>query len=144
MEIHHHYHFNIFRILGDLSHTASKCILIWAIHSNRSAEGRMLMIRSMGLSDICIRGVTHYAGTICYCILLSIHGPFLDKPFLDTMELCAEDLLHQLVLLHTIPHDACLCQNTRTRKSMENGSLYSWRMSSISTTSVVSFQEVAS
>ncbi len=30
---------NIFRILGDVSHTASKCILIWAIHSNKSAEG---------------------------------------------------------------------------------------------------------
>lgn len=30
---------NVFRILGDVSHTASKCILIWAIHSNRSAEG---------------------------------------------------------------------------------------------------------
>ena len=30
---------NVFRILGDVSHTASKCILIWAIHSNKSAEG---------------------------------------------------------------------------------------------------------
>ena len=30
---------NIFRILGDVSHTASKCILIWAIHSNKSSEG---------------------------------------------------------------------------------------------------------
>ena len=30
---------NIFRIIGDVSHTVSKCILIWAIHSNRSAEG---------------------------------------------------------------------------------------------------------
>ena len=30
---------NVFRILGDISHTASKCILIWAIHTNQSAEG---------------------------------------------------------------------------------------------------------
>lgn len=30
---------NVFRILGDVSHTASKCILIWAILSNKSAEG---------------------------------------------------------------------------------------------------------
>lgn len=37
------FHMNIFRILGDLSHTASKCILIWAIHSNRSAEGVSLL-----------------------------------------------------------------------------------------------------
>ncbi|KIX07971.1 uncharacterized protein Z518_02625 [Rhinocladiella mackenziei CBS 650.93] len=34
---------NIFRILGDVSHTASKCILIWAIHSNKSAEGVSLL-----------------------------------------------------------------------------------------------------
>ncbi|RMJ24706.1 Protein-ER retention receptor [Aspergillus sp. HF37] len=35
--------FNIFRILGDLSHISSKCILIWAIHRNRSAEGVSLL-----------------------------------------------------------------------------------------------------
>ncbi|GIZ42027.1 hypothetical protein CKM354_000530700 [Cercospora kikuchii] len=37
------FHMNIFRILGDVSHTASKCILIWAIHSNKSAEGVSLL-----------------------------------------------------------------------------------------------------
>jgi ER lumen protein retaining receptor len=30
---------DVFRILGDVSHTVSKRILIWAIHWNRSAEG---------------------------------------------------------------------------------------------------------
>ena len=34
---------NIFRLIGDLSHTASKIILIWAIHSNKSAEGVSLL-----------------------------------------------------------------------------------------------------
>ncbi|CAD6586698.1 MAG: hypothetical protein ASARMPREDX12_002493 [Alectoria sarmentosa] len=34
---------NVFRILGDLSHTASKCILVWAIHANQSAEGVSLI-----------------------------------------------------------------------------------------------------
>lgn len=33
------FHMNIFRILGDVSHIVSKFSLIWAIHSNRSAEG---------------------------------------------------------------------------------------------------------
>jgi hypothetical protein len=33
-------HLNLFRIVADLFHTASKCILIWAIHSNKSAEGK--------------------------------------------------------------------------------------------------------
>ena len=32
---------NVFRFLGDISHTLSKCILIWAITSNKSAEGKL-------------------------------------------------------------------------------------------------------
>jgi hypothetical protein len=32
--------FNVFHVLGDVSHTVSKLILIWAIHGNSSAEGR--------------------------------------------------------------------------------------------------------
>ncbi|KAF2755446.1 hypothetical protein EJ05DRAFT_467669 [Pseudovirgaria hyperparasitica] len=35
--------FNVFRILGDATHATSKLILIWAIHSNRSAEGVSLL-----------------------------------------------------------------------------------------------------
>ncbi|ROT39340.1 ER lumen protein retaining receptor 2 [Sodiomyces alkalinus F11] len=34
---------NIFRLLGDCSHLASKCILLFAIHRNRSAEGVSLI-----------------------------------------------------------------------------------------------------
>jgi ER lumen protein retaining receptor len=33
--------FNVFHILGDVSHTSSKLILIWAIHANSSAEGEL-------------------------------------------------------------------------------------------------------
>ena len=40
-------HMNLFRVLGDVSHTASKCILIWAIHSNRSAEGKSTRFHAM-------------------------------------------------------------------------------------------------
>lgn len=36
--------FNLFHILGDVSHTSSKLILIWAIHSNSSAEGELDLI----------------------------------------------------------------------------------------------------
>ena len=32
--------FNIFRVLGDICHIASKFTLMWAIHWNRSAEVR--------------------------------------------------------------------------------------------------------
>ncbi|CZT22453.1 related to endoplasmic reticulum retention receptor [Ramularia collo-cygni] len=34
---------NIFRILGDVSHSASKIILIWSCHNNKSAEGVSLL-----------------------------------------------------------------------------------------------------
>lgn len=30
---------NVFRLLADISHFSSKCILIWSIHTNKSAEG---------------------------------------------------------------------------------------------------------
>ncbi|KAF2711898.1 ER lumen protein retaining receptor [Pleomassaria siparia CBS 279.74] len=39
--------FNIFHILGDVSHTTSKLILIWAIHSNSSAEGISLITQGL-------------------------------------------------------------------------------------------------
>ena len=57
---------NIFRILGDVSHTVSKCILIWAIHSNRSAEGKPLPLDLSlwspltGLSDRCLFNHTNF------------------------------------------------------------------------------------
>lgn len=41
------FNMNVFRILGDLSHTASKCILIWAIHDNQSAEGVSLITQML-------------------------------------------------------------------------------------------------
>ncbi|KAF7334779.1 ER lumen protein-retaining receptor [Mycena sanguinolenta] len=38
---------NIFRLLGDLAHVASKCILIWSIHKNKSAEGISFLTQAM-------------------------------------------------------------------------------------------------
>ncbi|KGO71908.1 ER lumen protein retaining receptor [Penicillium italicum] len=34
---------NVFRIIGDLSHAGSICVLLWAIHKNKSAEGVSLL-----------------------------------------------------------------------------------------------------
>jgi len=34
---------DLFRVLADVSHTCSKLILIWSIHSNKSAEGVSLL-----------------------------------------------------------------------------------------------------
>ncbi|KAF4469297.1 ER lumen retaining receptor [Fusarium albosuccineum] len=46
---------NIFRILGDLSHLLSKCILIFAIHRNRSAEGVSLITQILYALVFCTR-----------------------------------------------------------------------------------------
>ncbi|KAI9170799.1 LOW QUALITY PROTEIN: ER lumen protein-retaining receptor [Paramyrothecium foliicola] len=46
---------NIFRILGDLSHMLSKCILIFAIHRNRSAEGVSLITQILYAVVFCTR-----------------------------------------------------------------------------------------
>lgn len=49
---------NAFRILGDVSHTVSKCILIWAIHSNQSAEGQLALWIFPKLSTDMMPGVS--------------------------------------------------------------------------------------
>jgi len=47
---------NIFRILGDVSHTLSKCILIYAIHRNHSTEGVSLITQAL----YCLVFITRY------------------------------------------------------------------------------------
>ena len=63
---------NIFRILGDISHAASKCILIWAIHTNQSAEGHPIRaalpsIPSLILFSVGVSLITQilYAAVFC-------------------------------------------------------------------------------
>jgi hypothetical protein len=46
---------NPIRLLGDLSHLAAKCILIWAIHRNRSAEGVSLITQVLYATVFCSR-----------------------------------------------------------------------------------------
>ncbi|KAF4977881.1 hypothetical protein FZEAL_5655 [Fusarium zealandicum] len=46
---------NLFRILGDLSHLLSKCILISAIHRNHSAEGVSLITQILYALVFCTR-----------------------------------------------------------------------------------------
>ncbi|KAF2737752.1 hypothetical protein EJ04DRAFT_96025 [Polyplosphaeria fusca] len=47
--------FNIFHIFGDVSHTVSKLILIWAIHSNSSTEGVSLITQVLYTVVFCSR-----------------------------------------------------------------------------------------
>ncbi|KAI2622575.1 ER lumen protein retaining receptor-domain-containing protein [Hypoxylon sp. NC1633] len=46
---------NVFRILGDCSHLLSKCILIFAIHRNRSAEGVSMITQVFYAVVFCTR-----------------------------------------------------------------------------------------
>ncbi|KAI1334400.1 ER lumen protein retaining receptor-domain-containing protein [Xylariaceae sp. FL0016] len=46
---------NIFRIMGDISHLLSKCILISAIHRNRSAEGVSMITQGLYAVVFCSR-----------------------------------------------------------------------------------------
>ena len=64
---------NVFRILGDLSHTASKCILIWAIHSNQSAEGEYLQSRLVDSTDgLVVRCVVDHPDALRWCLHYSL------------------------------------------------------------------------
>lgn len=85
--------FNVFHILGDVSHTSSKLILIWAIHSNSSAEGPTTPKRLRVVADARKRCLAHYASSVCPRILhtLSRHIYFFcDQRWLAYMELYAQ------------------------------------------------------
>ncbi|TVY46254.1 ER lumen protein-retaining receptor A [Lachnellula occidentalis] len=49
-------HDQLFRVLGDLSHFLSKCILIYAIHRNKSTEGVSLITQGL----YCLVFITRY------------------------------------------------------------------------------------
>ncbi|KAK1980829.1 ER lumen protein retaining receptor [Colletotrichum cereale] len=46
---------NVFRYMGDISHLLSKCILMFAIHRNRSAEGVSLITQGLYAIVFCTR-----------------------------------------------------------------------------------------
>lgn len=85
---------NIFRYLADLSHLASICILVWAIHKNKSAEG--MLIRSLGrvlghsFADTCLlfRCFTPHADALRARIRDSIPGYTCSI----NMELCSRGI----------------------------------------------------
>lgn len=41
---------NVFRILGDVSHLGSICVLLWAMHKNKSAEGSYIDSIQFGIA----------------------------------------------------------------------------------------------
>ncbi|KAG5979612.1 hypothetical protein E4U55_004956 [Claviceps digitariae] len=64
--------FNIFRVLGDLSHLASKGILITSIHRNRSAEGVSLITQGLYALVFCTRYLDIFREKILWNLLFKI------------------------------------------------------------------------
>ncbi|KAM0344527.1 hypothetical protein ACHAPU_007504 [Fusarium lateritium] len=64
--------FNFFRVLGDLSHALSKCILIFAIHRNRSAEGVSLITQILYALVFCTRYLDLFIETLPWNIVFKI------------------------------------------------------------------------
>ncbi len=75
------YHMNVFRVLGDVSHTLSKCILIWAIHSNKSAEGKAIGAHPFSLWLIIPIGVSLLTQALYTAVFVTRYlDLFTDKP----------------------------------------------------------------
>ncbi|KAG5929104.1 hypothetical protein E4U42_007138 [Claviceps africana] len=63
---------SVFRILGDLSHLASKGILIFSIHRNRSAEGVSLITQGLYALVFCTRYLDIFREKILWNLLFKI------------------------------------------------------------------------
>ena len=135
---------NVFRILGDSSHTASKCILIWAILSNKSAEGMsffelhlvfffcffwpggalgfegswLISLREiLSFSLRANRYLVDNASALCCCVLHAIPRPVLEgRP---SLEHCVKDLLHLFFLFYHLSDDKSLRPDKRAREGLE-------------------------
>ena len=121
---------NVFRILGDLSHTASKCILIWAIHDNHSAEGKRLRPWLMdSADDDLIRCILDHSDALRCRLHHPIPRSLLDSAFRLGMEFHPEELLYPLFTLHHLPHDESICSNAGKREVLEVRGILSWGIS---------------
>jgi hypothetical protein len=116
--------FNVFHTFGDVSHTISKLVLIWAIHSNSSAEGELSLQGCIYTSLLTrpYRCFAHHPGPLRRCFLRTIPRHirvFRDKGYRASLELLAEDILHPVFTLYHLPHDKRVCANKGTRKGLE-------------------------
>ncbi|KAL0935144.1 ER lumen protein retaining receptor [Colletotrichum truncatum] len=63
---------NVFRYLGDISHLLSKCILMLAIHRNRSAEGVSLITQGLYAVVFCTRYLDIFSEQIAWNFLFKL------------------------------------------------------------------------
>ncbi|KAF6832457.1 ER lumen protein retaining receptor [Colletotrichum plurivorum] len=63
---------NLFRLLGDVSHLLSKCILMFAIHRNRSAEGVSLITQGLYATVFCTRYLDIFSEQSAWNLLFKI------------------------------------------------------------------------
>lgn len=137
---------NVFRILGDVSHSASKFILLWAILSNKSAEGMSFFLApsffffwfggeggggALGFEGSWLispcekfsfslranRYLVDNASALCGCVLHAIPRPVLEgQPY---MEHCVKDLLPLFFVSYHLSDDTSLRPDKRAREGLE-------------------------
>ena len=71
----------IFRILGDCSHMASKIILITSIHRNRSAEGVSMITQILYTVVFCARYLDIFRETWIWNLMFKIIYIFIRDEF---------------------------------------------------------------
>jgi len=121
-----HVDYNVFRVLGDVSHTLSKFILIWAIHSNRSAEGDSSSAckhRAQFFADPYHRRLPHHSSSIPLSLRRPLCRSGMDAALLLVLELLSQDLVHKHFGLHPVPHVEGACSDAREGTSLEVGRL---------------------
>lgn len=124
---------NVFRILADVSHTASKCILIWAIHSNRSAEGEYRQTQTRSLINPSKTYENHTRRIPHNTSILPIHIPSPLRPATLVLQTVLEIprrvephpqiILHFIVRMAHLHHDARVRAHAREGKGIQDGSV---------------------
>lgn len=110
-----------FRILGDISHTLSKCILIFAIHRNSSAEG--MFPRHPHPSDkqppklTSPRCLPHNPISLCPRLYNPLPGSLLWDFY--PLEFRPQSLLYRFFSLHSLFDVKSVCENQGKRKGLE-------------------------
>ena len=84
--------FNLFRVLGDVSHLASICVLIWAMHRNRSAEGKFSYQTGLSLEVAMANTLLSSLGVSLLTQLL--YGVVFIFRYLDLLEGRSWDIKH--------------------------------------------------
>lgn len=89
-----------------------------------------LLIQSFTALDRCL---VDHPDSICRRVLYALPRPAMGPAVGEFVELCPHELLHPVLPLHHLHHDARLRPDKRTRKGMEIRRHVFWRFAGCST-----------